>query len=123
MKALVLLVLFVVSAAATSVCQSIKRNVNSTNVIGPITIIPKGIIGDRTIHTPLGIVNIGLGVSSITVSNDLCNTNSIVFAVVRNNDPAAVIKSVTPSNGSFIILLNAATGGETSVGFHVLNGI
>lgn len=88
--------------------------VNSTNTTA-------GTTGDQTINKPSGTVNIATGNSSITVTNSLVTANSLVFAVVRTNDAAAIIKNVVPGAGSFVITLNAATGAETSIGFFVIN--
>ncbi len=81
-----------------------------------------GTTGNQTINKPSGTVNIASGGSTITVTNSLCTTSSIVTAVVRTNDANNVgIKSVVPSNGSFIITLTGAVAAEVSVGFIVYN--
>lgn len=80
-----------------------------------------GTTGNQTIDYPSGTVNFAATASSLTVTNNLVTADSIVFAVVRTNDTAAVIKNVVPSSGSFIITLNAAAVAETSVGFLVIN--
>lgn len=80
-----------------------------------------GTTGAQTINRPSGTVNFAAGASSLVVTNSLCTTSSIVFAVVRTNDATAVIKNVVPAAGSFTITLNAAATAETSVGFFVIN--
>ena len=80
-----------------------------------------GTTGNQTINKPSGTVNIAAAGTSITVTNSLVTTSSIVFATIRTNDATAVIKNVVPSSGSFTINLNAAATAETSIGFFVIN--
>ena len=80
-----------------------------------------GTTGDQTINRPTGTVNIAAGGTSVTVTNNLVTTSSLVFAVIRTNDATAVLKNVVPGAGSFVITLNAATTAETSIGFWVIN--
>ena len=80
-----------------------------------------GTTGARTINRPSGTVNFAAGATSLVVTNSLCTTSSIVFAVVRTNDTTADIKNVVPGAGSFTINLGAAATAETSVGFFIIN--
>jgi hypothetical protein len=80
-----------------------------------------GTTGARTINRPSGTVNFAAGATSLVVTNSLCTTSSIVFAVVRTNDTTADIKNVEPGAGQFTIRLNAAATAETSVGFFIIN--
>lgn len=96
--------------------------ISSASKIGFLnTVTAGGTTGNQTINKPSGTVNFATGTSTLTVTNSLCTTSSIVFAVVRTNDAAAIIKNVVPGSGSFVITLNAATGAETSVGFFIIN--
>lgn len=80
-----------------------------------------GTTGAQTINKPSGTVNFAAAATSLTVTNSLCTTSSIVFAVVRTNDTTATIKNVVPGAGSFVINLGAAATAETSVGFFIIN--
>jgi hypothetical protein len=80
-----------------------------------------GTTGAQTINRPSGTVNFAAGATSLLVTNSLCTTASIVFAVVRTNDTTAYIKNVVPGAGSFTINLGAAATAETSVGFFIIN--
>jgi hypothetical protein len=80
-----------------------------------------GTTGNQTINRPSGTVNFAAGATTITVTNSLVTTSSIVIPVIRTNDTTATIKNVVPASGSFTITLNAAATGETSVGFFVIN--
>jgi hypothetical protein len=81
-----------------------------------------GTTGNQTINKPSGTVNFAAGNSTLTVTNSLVSTSSIVMAVLRSNgDATAYVKSVVPSAGSFIIELGGATATERSVGFVVFN--
>lgn len=83
-------------------------------------ITPTGTTGDQTINKASGTVNFAIATITLTVTNSLVDTNSLVFCTIRTNDATAVIKNVVPASGSFTINLTAATAGETSVGFIVI---
>lgn len=80
-----------------------------------------GTTGNQTIDKPSGTVNFAAAATALTVTNSLCTSSSIVFAVVRTNDATATIKNVVPGSGSFTINLGAAATAETSVGFFIIN--
>jgi len=86
---------------------------------------PSGTLGNQTINKPSGTVNIQSGTTKVTVTNSLVTSSSIVFAVIRTNDPtnAVAIKSVVPANGAFDINLTIAPSlnVNVSVGFLVIN--
>lgn len=85
------------------------------------TITAAGTTGAQTINKPAGSVNVAAGGTSITVTNSLVTTNSIVHAVIQTNDATATIKNVVPAAGSFTINLGAAATAETRIGFTVFN--
>ena len=85
------------------------------------TITTAGTTGNRTINKPMGTVNIAAAASSVVVTNNLCTTASIVYAVLRTNDSTATIKNVVPASGSFTITLGAAANAEVSIGFILYN--
>jgi hypothetical protein len=85
------------------------------------TVTGGGTTGNQTINKASGTVNFAAAASTLTVTNSLVTTSSIVFAVVRTNDGTATIKNVVPGAGSFVITLSAAATAETSVGFFVIN--
>ena len=85
------------------------------------TITTGGTTGNQTINKPSGTVNIAAAGTTVTVTNSLVSTSSIVVAVVRTNDATAYIKNVVPSAGSFVITLGAAATSEVSIGFIVYN--
>ena len=80
-----------------------------------------GTTGAQTINKASGTVNFAAATSSLVVTNSLCTTSSIVFAVVRTADTTADIKNVVPAAGSFTINLTANATAETSVGFFIIN--
>jgi hypothetical protein len=80
-----------------------------------------GTTGAQTINKASGTVNFAAAATSLVVTNSLCTTSSIVFAVIRNNDATAWIENVVPAAGSFTINLGAAATAETSVGFFIIN--
>ncbi len=91
-----------------------KLSMSATNTTG-------GTTGNQTINKPTGTVNIAAAGTTVTVTNSLVTTASIVFAVIRTNDSTATIKNVVPSAGSFVINLSAAATAEISIGFLVVN--
>lgn len=80
-----------------------------------------GTTGDQTINRPSGTVNIAAAGTSITVTNSLCTTSSLVFGEVRTNDTTAKIKNIVPGSGSFVVTMDAAVTAETSIGFLIIN--
>lgn len=111
-----------IGTASPSEVLHVTGNVKFSGTLIPDkTITPGGTTGNQTIDKPAGTVNFATGTSTLTVTNSLVTTSSLVFAVIRTNDAAATIKNVVPGTGSFVITLNAATGAETSVGFFVVN--
>ena len=85
------------------------------------TITTSGTTGNQTINKSAGTVNIATGGNTVTVTNSLVTSNSLVFTTIRTNDSTAFIKNVVPSTGSFVINLGANTTAETSIGFIVIN--
>lgn len=94
---------------------------NTGSLVLEATNTAGGTTGDRTINKISGTVNIAAAGTTVTVTNSLVTTSSIVFAVVRTNDTTALIKNVVPGSGSFVINMNAAVTAETSIGFFVIN--
>lgn len=85
------------------------------------TITAGGNTGGQVINKPSGTVNFAAAASTLTVTNSLCTTSSIVFATVRTNDATSQILNVVPGAGSFVINLVAPATAETSVGFFIIN--
>lgn len=97
------------------------RIAGSGAIIFPSTVTSGGTTGDQTINKVSGTVNFAAAATTLTVTNSLVTTSSLVFCVVRTNDGTATIKNVVPGSGSFVITLAAAATAETSVGFFVIN--
>lgn len=96
--------------------------IKGTGVIQfPTTITAGGTTGDRTIDKTTGTVNIAATGTTVTVTNSLVTTSSIIYAVIRTNDTTARIANVVPGSGSFVINLTAAATAEVSIGFIVFN--
>ena len=85
------------------------------------TITAAGQTGNKTINKPVGAVNIAALGTTVTVTNSFCTVDSVVLCVLRTADATAVIGSVVPGAGSFVITLSVATTAETSIGFVVMN--
>lgn len=84
------------------------------------TITAGATTGNQTINKAAGTVNFAAAATTLTVTNSLVTTNSLIFCDVRTNDMTATIKNVVSGSGSFVITLNAAATAETSVGFFVV---
>ena len=98
-----------------------KKIVTMTGLVCDATVTAGGTTGNQTINKPTGTVNIAAAGTTVTVTNALCTTSSIVFAVLRTNDATATIKNVVPAAGSFVINLTAAATAEVSIGFMIVN--
>ena len=94
---------------------------NTGSLVLEATNTAGGTTGNQTIDKISGTVNIAAAGTTVTVTNSLVTTASIVFAVVRTNDTTALIKNVVPGAGSFVVNMNAAVTAETSIGFFVIN--
>ena len=81
------------------------------------TITPPGTTGNRTINSQAGSVNFGIGEDTLIVTNSLCTSSSILMANVATNDDTLTAVRAVPSNGSFMLVGNAAATSETRVSF------
>ena len=86
----------------------------------PTTITAGGTTGNQTIDKLTGTVNIAAAGTSVTVTNALVTTSSIVFAVIHERHDGGY-QERRPVIGSFVITLNAAATAEVSIGFIVFN--
>ena len=85
------------------------------------TITAGGTTGNQTINKIAGTVNIAAAGTTVTVTNSMVDTSSIIHCVLRTNDSTATIKNVVPGSGSFVINLGASATAEVSIGFFVVN--
>ena len=90
------------------------------NISPNVTIFSAGTTGNQTANTQFGNIRIAAAGTTVTVTNSLCTTTSIVIATIATNDATATIKSVVPGNGSFVINIVGATG-ETSISWGVFS--
>lgn len=109
-------------------CLSIGNGTTTNALFGaatlvqfPYTYTAGGTTGNQTINKQSGSVNIAAAGTTVTVTNSMVTTTSIVIPVIRTADATARITNVVVSNGSFVINIVAATG-ETRIDFVVLNG-
>ena len=79
-----------------------------------------GTAGDRTVNKVSGRSKIAAGQTAITITNDRCRVDSLVFAVLQTADATGYVKSVVPSAGSFLITCNVCAG-DTIVGWVIVN--
>lgn len=79
-----------------------------------------GTTGNQTINKASGTVNIAATGTTVTVTNSLVTTSSLIFCEIRTNDATARITSVVPAAGSFVVNIIACTA-EVSIGFFVIN--
>lgn len=87
----------------------------------PLTITDPGTTGNQTINKMAGRVNIAAAGTTVTVTNSLVTTNSIILCTIATNDATATLKNCVPGTGSFVITLTAATTAETAISFLVIN--
>lgn len=105
---------FQTSAAAVMFAFS-----NAGKLTVPTTITAPGTTGNQTINKLAGRVNIAAGGTTITVTNSLVTTSSIIFATIATNDATARIANVVPGSGSFVINIVACTA-EVAINWMVL---
>lgn len=84
-------------------------------------ITPGGTTGNQTIDETSGTVNFAIAATTLTVTNDTVDEDSIIIWTVRTNDATCTVKNIVPTTGSFTINMTAGCTAETSVGFVVLN--
>lgn len=101
--------------------NEVLRIGDNGKITHPATNTTGGTTGNQTINKYSGTVNIAAGGSTVTVTNSLVTTSSIIFAVVRTNDVTAIIKNVVPGAGSFVINTTANVTAETSIGWFTIN--
>jgi len=97
--------------------QRLKMN---ADIILLKTITAVGTTGNQTINKTSGRVNIAASGTTITVTNNLVNANSIIMVSVATNDATCTIKNVVAGAGSFVITVVATTA-ETAINFLVTN--
>jgi hypothetical protein len=79
-----------------------------------------GTSGNQTIDKYRGKCKIAAGGSTVTITNNLVDTNSFVQCVIETNDSTAILKNVTKGSGSFTINIVACTA-DTVISFMVTN--
>jgi hypothetical protein len=77
--------------------------------------------GSRTVNLPNGRNAFAAGTASITITNLLVTSTSRVFVVLQTNDATAILKSVVPGAGNFVVTLNGNATGITKFGWMVVN--
>jgi len=85
------------------------------------TVTAGGTTGDQTINKASGSVNFAIAAASLTVTNSLCTTSSIVLANVLTNDASMTSVRIVPGAGSFQIIADTPPAAETRVGFLIIN--
>lgn len=90
---------------------------SATNI--SITVTPTGTTGAQTINKLGGFVNFAAGATTLTVTNSLVTSNTIVRAQIQSNDATAKTCVAVPVTGGFTIYLNAAATAETRVSFEI----
>ena len=118
-----------VNLASAGVMTTVKGTLNideavtldsTLDVTGKV-ITASGTTGNRTIHAIAGSVNFGSSDTTLTVTNNLVDANSVVILTRGTAVSANRNMSVVPSSGQFIITLDASFGVETKVFFLVVN--
>ena len=85
------------------------------------TITPAGTVGNQTINSTAGSVNFGSSDTTLTVTNNLADDNSVIMLTRGTAVSANRNMSVVPSSGQFIITLDASFGIETKIFFLIIN--
>lgn len=85
------------------------------------TITAGGTTGNQTINKYAGSVNFAAAATSLTVTNSLVTTSSVIICTIATNDATMTSVQAVAASGSFVIYANAAATAETRVNFIVLN--
>jgi len=85
------------------------------------TITAAGTTGAQTINKTSGSVNMAAGATSLTVTNSLCMTSSVVVGMLGTNDATANGLRIVVGTGSFTIYLLVAPTAETRVNWILTN--
>lgn len=85
------------------------------------TITAGATTGNQTINKASGSVNFAAAATTLTVTNGLVTTSSIILGTIATNDGTATLKNIVAGAGSFVITLTAAATAETRVNFLVTN--
>jgi hypothetical protein len=95
------------------------------NIVGDLqlakTITTAGTTGNQTINKTTGSVNFAAAATSLTVTNSLVTTSSVINITVATNDTTMKSAVAVAGAGSFVITSNAAATAETRVNFVVTN--
>lgn len=76
-------------------------------------------VGDQAINANSGRFEVAAAATSVTITNNLINSLSIVVCTVASNDATAMVKNVVVSAGQFVVTLIAPTA-QTTVAFYVV---
>jgi hypothetical protein len=93
----------------------------SGEVVFPKTITAIGTTGNQTINKMTGTLNIAGTGTTVTLTNSLISSTSIVMCWLQTNDATAKSVVAVPGTGSCVFTLNAASTGTVAVGFFVTN--
>lgn len=85
------------------------------------TITTGGTTGAQTINKTTGSVNFAASATSLTVTNSLVSSTSVIIGTVATNDSTMKSVQCVAGSGSFTIYANAAATAETRVNFLVTN--
>lgn len=103
--------------ASTTITSLTTAGITATGKI----ITPPGTTGDQTINAIAGSVNFASGATSLTVTNNLVDSNSVVILTRGTAVAANRNLSVAPTSGSFTITVDASFGTETKIFFLIVN--
>lgn len=76
-------------------------------------------VGDVTLNTQAGTINVAAADTLVTVTNSLVTADSLVFCFLRTQDVSAVLDSAVPSAGSFVVRFSVAPTAQVSVAWIV----
>lgn len=67
--------------------------------------------GSPTISTPMGVVRVASGATSVTVTCAACTTATLITGAIRNvTSNACYLRSIVPGAGSFVVTVSADPG-------------
>lgn len=79
-----------------------------------------GTPGNVTINKPTGQVAMAALSGSLTVTNSMVTTSSVVIVVLQDTTDLSYIRGVVPAAGSFTIVMSGAVTAPRKIGFLVI---
>jgi len=102
--------------------KGLQGGLNAAN-LGPTNYTDiSGAPGNGTVNSPRGRCAIAAAAQTVVITSSIATLTSTILAILETSDATLTsINRVTPANGSFTFIGNAAATGNVTVSFVVIN--